>query len=142
MNTIITYTNLGRVQAFLQTSITSEAYFERHPLPVGMSFLEGVEVPSIDIKDLYVDVSVTPHVVKHKQELNLSVSKTSIVADGIDEAVISNVPEGTIVTWPDYLTNRCNDGIVEFSSNQPAQCILKFEHPHHLMKEVHIEAYI
>lgn len=87
----------------------------------------------------YVDVSVTPHAHVAKQALTLP-DDFQIIADGTDEAVVTDIPQGVFVTWPDGVREEVTDGVVEFSVTQPGNYTLTFGGIKYLEKEVHVEA--
>ena len=70
----------------------------------------------------------------------ITISKSTIDADGIDECLITGVPAGTEVTWPDGQTDIVNDGEVAFAVDLPGEYILKFSAVPYLTQEVAIEA--
>src|SRR5690554_1228434 len=50
----------------------------------------------------------------------------SVTADGQDEAVITGIPAGVSVTWPDGQTDEVTDGEVRFSVDLPGTYTLRF----------------
>lgn len=137
MNMFAFYTAKGVVTSVTKTKQPLSFYkdHERSGIEVGGS------MPSSP-NHLYVDTSLTPHTLKEKTEFTFNISKTTLLADGVDEVVISNIPNGTFVTWPDGQVDEVTDGVVEFSTTQPDTYVLKFEHPHYLKKEVSLEAHV
>lgn len=77
--------------------------------------------------------------VVEKQPLNLPGS-LQITADGTDEAVISGIPAGVTVTWPDGQVDEVPDGEVRFSVDLPGTYTLVFDAVPYLRQEVTIEA--
>lgn len=75
-----------------------------------------------------------------KQPFPFTVSATQIIADGIDEAVITGIPAGTTVTWPDGQTDEVTDGEVAFSVDLAGTYTLRFSAIPYLDQEVTIEA--
>lgn len=63
-----------------------------------------------------------------------------IAANGQDEAVITGIPAGVSVTWPDGQTDEVTDGEVRFSVDLPGTYRLRFTAVEYLDKEVIIEA--
>lgn len=54
-------------------------------------------------------------VLVERPDMGLTINKTQIIADGHDEAVILNIPQGATVTWPDDYRHTLNDGAVVFT---------------------------
>ena len=79
--------------------------------------------------------------VVEKQPLNLPES-LQITADGIDEAVIANIPAGVTVQWPDGEIDEVTDGEVRFAVDLPGTYILTFDAVPYLRQEVTIEAVV
>jgi hypothetical protein len=77
--------------------------------------------------------------VVEKQPLNLPES-IQITADGTDEAVISNIPAGVTVQWPDGQIDEVTDGEVRFAVDLPGTYTLTFDAVPYLEQEVTIEA--
>lgn len=141
MNILISYDKLGNVIFSYKTSETLDAFKSSLIQREGVLYLDVVS-PVEDLSNIYVDIKTTPHGIKQKSEFDISISKTTLLSDGVDEAVISNIPNGTFVTWPDGQVDEVTDGVVEFSTTQPDTYVLKFEHPHNLSKEVSLEAHV
>lgn len=74
-----------------------------------------------------------------RQSLNLA-SPAPITANGQDESVITGIPAGVSVTWPDGQTDEVTDGEVRFSVDLPGTYTLHFTAVEYLDKEVAIEA--
>lgn len=74
-----------------------------------------------------------------RTEINLSVDKTVIVADGNDAALITGVPVDANVTWPDAVATSGNSDI-EFAVDLPGTYTLRFTAIAYLDQEVTIEA--
>lgn len=75
-----------------------------------------------------------------KQPYQFTINKTQITAKGIDEAVITNIPTGTTVEWPDGQTDEITDGEVRFAVDLPGSYTLTFTAVPYLTEEVTIEA--
>ncbi|MDP4546483.1 hypothetical protein [Marinobacter sp. MDS2] len=75
-----------------------------------------------------------------RHPLTLTVSAAQITADGIDECLISGIPEGTTVIWPDGQSDAVTDGEVRFSVDLPGTYTLAFEAVPYLTQEVTVEA--
>jgi hypothetical protein len=86
--------------------------------------------------------------VKPKRVFPTALDKSQIVADGIDECVITNIPAGTTVKWPDGQTDEVTDGQtdevtdgeVRFAVDLPGTYILKLTAVAYLDKEITIAA--
>lgn len=77
-----------------------------------------------------------------KKEMRILLNKQGLKADGEDVIVFSNIPEGTIVLWPDGIEIEMNEETtVEFAVDLPGKHTFKFFHPHYFDKEVTCEAY-
>lgn len=90
------------------------------------------------------DVSSQTHYVDNgqvveKQPLNLPES-LQISADGVDESVISSIPAGVTVQWPDGQIDEVTDGEVRFAVDLPGTYTLTFDAVPYLRQEVIIEA--
>lgn len=77
--------------------------------------------------------------VHERQFLDIS-PPAAIIADGQDEAVITGIPAGVSVTWPDGQTDEVLEGEVRFSVDLPGTYILRFSAVEYLDQEVAIEA--
>ena len=64
----------------------------------------------------------------------------SIVANGADETLISNIPEGVQVEWPDGQIDIVTDGEIRFSVDLPGTYTFRFTAVPYLDQEVVIEA--
>lgn len=71
----------------------------------------------IDDRAKMMDISVTPPVMIDRPVLTFN--KLNIIADGIDEAVLSGLTNPTKV-WVDGVPYMVTDGTFEFSTNMPA----------------------
>lgn len=105
---------------------------------------DGTEQMILVVDD-FPDFSVGSHYVNNgnittKQPLVLIKSATQIFADGTNEAVITGVPTGVSVTWPDGQTDEITDGEVRFSVDLPGTYTLTFSAIPYLTQEVTIEA--
>ena len=101
--------------------------------------LTRIELNSIQEADThYVDVDT--QTVMAKQPMSLIATNTIIIANGTDEAVISNIPEGVQVEWPDGQTDMVTDGEIRFSVDLPGTYTFRFTAVPYLDKEVTIEA--
>ena len=78
--------------------------------------------------------------VKARQSMLLTISSTQITANGTDEAIISGIPAGVQVQWPDGQTDIVMDGEINFSVDLPGNYTLTFTAVPYLDQEVVIEA--
>jgi hypothetical protein len=98
-----------------------------------------IEIPEYTW-DFYVDITTTPHEVKPKTEFELTLSKPQIAADGVDTVTISNIPNPTLVTWPDGFVSEVVGGEITFGVDLVGFHEFKFESIKHLTKTIQIEA--
>lgn len=141
MKNLIGYNETGAILFSYGTTETLDAFKSNQQHKEGISYLELSEAPN-ELSGIYVDITTTPHKIKQKHNLDISISKTTLLADGVDEAVISNIPNGTLVTWSDDQVDEVTDGVVRLSTTQPSIYVLKFEGLKYLTKEVALEAYV
>ncbi|WP_417518721.1 hypothetical protein [Marinobacter sp.] len=78
--------------------------------------------------------------ITERQPFPFAISATQIAANGVDECVITGVPAGTTVAWPDGQIDTVTDGEVRFSVDLPGTYTLTFEAVPYLTQEVTIEA--
>ena len=71
---------------------------------------------------------------------DLQISKPQLIADGVDECLITDIPAGTTVEWPDGQVDEVTDGEVAFAVDLPGTYTLTFEAVPYLRQEVTIEA--
>jgi len=91
---------------------------------------------TLSFEDAYVDGGL----IFQRQPFSLQMTPTQIIADGIDECVIGNIPAGTAVQWPDGQTDEVTDGEVRFSVDLAGTYKLKFSAISYLDQEVTLEA--
>lgn len=111
--------------------------------PKSMGKLQGTtERPAIEVPETVTDSNsyIAAGEVLPKQPLNLQILSIRIIANGTDECVISNVPAGTTVEWPDGQTDEVTDGEVRFSVDLAGTYTLRFSAIPYLDEEVTIEA--
>lgn len=77
--------------------------------------------------------------VLERQPLTLSMP-SPILANGIDEAVITGVPTPCEVTWPDGEVTEVTDGLVRFSVDLAGSYTFKFDSIPHLIDDITVEA--
>jgi len=142
MSILVFYNNLGEISGTHDGSCTLSEYLNSSELLEGDYAIEldNSEVPPTD--KAYLDLSLITPLVKEKEALEITISKTTILAGGIEEATISNIPQGVFVTWPDGQRDEVTDGVVEFSVTQPDTYVLTFDGVKYLTEEVSIEAHV
>ena len=77
---------------------------------------------------------------KDRQGFELLLSAAQIVANGTDEAIISNLPAGVQVEWPDGQTDIVTDGEIRFSVDLAGTYTFRFTAVPYLDQEITIEA--
>jgi len=75
-----------------------------------------------------------------KMDLPIITTNTPLIADGADEVIISGIPSGVQVQWPDGQTDIVTDGEIRFSVDLPGTYTFQFTAIPYLDKEVTIEA--
>jgi len=101
--------------------------------------LECIELDSTQEADnSYVDIAT--QVVMAKQSMVLITTNTSLTADGTDEAIISDIPAGVQVEWPDGQTDIVTGGEISFSVDLPGTYTFRFTAVPYLDKEITVEA--
>jgi len=130
MNRWAVYNQQGRID-----SIYSGPDFEAQQQAQG-----GLEVVPIadDLDD--VTAYVSGGAVQPKAAFPFVVSTGQITANGTDESIISSIPEGVQVRWPDGQTDIVNDGEIRFSVDLPGFYTFKFTAVPYLDQEITIEA--
>jgi len=73
-------------------------------------------------------------------EMPLIATNTPLLANGTDEAVISGIPEGVQVEWPDGQTDIVTGGEIRFSVDLAGTYTFRFTAVPYLDQEVTIEA--
>ena len=73
-------------------------------------------------------------------EMPLIATNTPLLANGTDEAVISGIPEGAQVEWPDGQTDIVTGGEIRFSVDLAGTYTFQFTAVPYLDQEVTIEA--
>ena len=113
--------------------------------PDSMVALQGGEgLTRIDLDNIeeadthYVDVDT--QTVMAKQPMPLITTNTPIIANGTDEVIISGIPSGAQVEWPDRQTGIVNDGEIGFSVDLAGTYTFQFTTVPYLDKEITVEA--
>jgi len=130
MNRWAIYNQQGRID-----SIYSGPDFEAQLQAQG-----GLEVVPIadDLDDVTAYISGGD--VQPKQPMSLITTNTPLLANGTDEAVISGIPEGAQVEWPDGQTDIVTGGEIRFSVDLAGTYTFQFTAVPYLDQEVTIEA--
>lgn len=124
------YQSSGVVESVFTGSEPIEAELD------GLPYIAG----AVDYKTEFVDVSQSPPVKASKQSTPFTQNKTQINADGIDELVLSGLPDPCTVIWPDGVVTEVTGGRVAWSVDYPGSYAFKLSSPIHLETEVGIEA--
>jgi len=100
----------------------------------------GLQVLPIadDLND--VTAYISDGTVQPKAAFPFVVSAGQITANGTDEAIISGIPEGVQVRWPDGQTDIVADGEIRFSVDLTGTYTFQFSAVPYLDQEVTIEA--
>ena len=100
----------------------------------------GVLVGTGNMETDYVDITLDPPEIKPRLPFPGTQNKTSILADGLDEWIVSSLPVGSVVTWPDGEVTTINDGTLEFTVDLAGTYTFKFDPFPYLEEEVSVEA--
>ena len=130
MNRWAVYNQQGRID-----SIYSGPDFEAQLQARG-----GLQVLPIadDLND--VTAYISDGAVQPKAAFPFVVSTGQITANGADEAIISGIPNGTTVRWPDGQTDIVTDGEIRFSVDLLGTYTFRFTAVPYLDKEITVEA--
>jgi len=109
---------------------------------VGDSYENDTGLKALEVNE---EVGITTHYISNgnsfeKAPLSLTVNSTSLIANGTDEAVISNIPAGAQVEWPDGQIDIVTDGEIRFSVDLPGAYTFRFTAVPYLDKEITVEA--
>ena len=130
MNRWAVYDQQGRIE-----SIYSGPDFEADLQAQG-----GLEVVPIadDLDD--VTAYISGGAVQPKQPMPLITTNTPLIADGIDEVIISGIPSGVQVEWPDGQIDMVTDEDIRFSVDLLGTYTFNFTAIPYLDQEIVIEA--
>jgi len=130
MNRWAVYNQQGRIN-----SVYSGPDFEAQLQAQG-----GLEVVPIadDLDDVTAYISGGD--VQPKQPMSLITTNTPLIADGTDEVIISGIPSGVQVEWPDGQVDTVTDGEIRFSVDLPGTYTFQFTAVPYLDQEITIEA--
>lgn len=104
------------------------------PVEAGESILE-VDVQA-DNSTHYIDNGILTGKTNHP----LSINKTTILADGIDECLITGIANPSTVTWSDGQQDEITDGEAGFSVDLPGAYKIKIASIKHFTEEITVEA--
>ena len=111
-------------------------------MEVGPTFYDDTGLNAIEVVDTVDDLShyVVGGAVQPKQPMSLITTNTPLIANGTDEAIISGIPAGVQVRWPDGQTDIVADGEIRFSVDLTGTYTFQFSAVPYLDQEVTIEA--
>jgi len=133
MTTVVVYKkDSGRIDRVFRGSGMDVSYTPFNAFEEGMLTVEN----GVTAKNSWIDSGSHAY----KSEPEYSVSKDTILADGIDSTIISGIPEYTLVTWPDGQIDTVMDGSVEFTVDLIGTYTITIDPPNQLKYEVSIEA--
>jgi hypothetical protein len=78
--------------------------------------------------------------VEDKTAIIYTINTASITADGIDETIITLLPDDLTVTWPDSTTELVTGNSIEFSVTQPGTYEIKLTGVEYLNEIIEITA--
>jgi len=129
----ILYTNTGRIEA---TGSCAKSMVQAQDGVQGLSVLEGEGREETQ----YVDISTNPPVIKDRLPFPGKQNKTRILANGLDEWIVTGLPTGTKVVWPDGVISVINDGSLQFTVDLPGKYTFRIDPFPYLEEEVSVEA--
>lgn len=138
----------GNGDAVMYGSVT-QRYMDNWPTGGGLEiivipdeFLSGPNGEGDASPDeYYVDVYVSPPVVRPSPPMDLTINKTEIAADGIDYVEISGFPLETQIHLPDGSTIiEDGDGVLQWSTAVPGEFRIYWTHYRFLNGEVIVSA--
>ena len=88
---------------------------------------------------IQADIYVESGSVIQRQPMSLITTNTPLIADGIDEVIISGIPSDVQVEWPDGQVDTVTDGEIRFSVDFPGTYTFQFTAIPYLDKEITIE---
>ena len=130
MNRWAIYTPDGRIDRVYSGSAT-EALIQPHGSEQAVQMPEGLN----DSTAYVVGGSIQP-----KQPMRLLTTNTPLIANGTNETIISGIPAGVQVEWPDGQTDIVTGGEIGFSVDLPGTYTFQFTAVPYLDQEVVIEA--
>ena len=86
---------------------------------IGESYIVGQADPNLQ----YIDTSDKKAM--YKSELMVEIDKVEIISDGIDTAIISDLPDPSIVIVNDIYIYEVTDGSFEFTIDTPGEYKIK-----------------
>jgi len=130
------------IRSFAAYDNHGEIHYTLQCLSVEASFGEDTGLNAVEVPDGVGSENsyVVEGVAQEKQLMPLITTNTSIIANGTDEAIISGIPAGVQVQWPDGQTDIVADGEIGFSVDLPGTYTFRFTAVPYLDQEVVIEA--
>lgn len=101
---------------------------------------ESAMVGTADYKTECVVVIEGLPVITLKAAVLYTTNKLTILADALDEFILSGLPNPCTVVWPDDELTEITDGQIEYSVDYPGTYKFTIKSPIHLDTEVIIEA--
>ena len=89
---------------------------------------------------IQADIYVESGSVTQRQPMSLITTNTPLIADGIDEVIISGIPSDVQVRWPDGQVDTVTDGEIRFSVDLPGTYTFQLTAVPYLDQEITIEA--
>lgn len=80
---------------------------------------------SVSSAEQWVDLTVNPPAITPRPTMPTVVNKTSIVANGADTAIFSNIPNNTVCTY-DGEDHVVTDGLIEFTADHDGDYTFTF----------------
>lgn len=130
IKTFAGYTSDGAIRNIMHCNAIGPTYED----DTGLSVAEIGNEVGIDTH--YIEFGAA----KERRGMRLITTNTPLRADGIDEVIVSGIPEGVTVEWPDDQTDVVPGGEVRFSVDLPGTYTLTFTAVPYLDQEVVIEA--
>jgi hypothetical protein len=85
----------------------------------------------------YVDLGPPPVLVT-KPPMGASINKTTIAANGIEQAIITSIPVGATLYIDGVVWGSIDDGQVEFSHTDLEVVVLELQHPRYLPQQFRV----
>lgn len=110
-------------------------------LPDSMIPLQENETTGIVLETLDYETQYVPSgVVTPRPALTVAQNKTQITANGLDEWIVTGVPVGALVTWPDGVVTTVDDGEIVFTVDVVGTYNFTVNAFPYLVEEVSVEA--
>lgn len=133
MSTLVFYNKeTGALRKVVQGDEETQRLYESANPDLGLIVQSDELFSRLDpnIFDSYVDIKTSTFKPKKTFELEWNLPKENLKQG--ENVVISNIPKGTNVTWPDAVNTIEQDGIIEFTIDMLRNnYVFSFEHPHY-----------